>query len=154
MKKSILETIKDSACGHLNPHLNEPVAKPATKVPATKRRHKIKAWIALNLHYWAQAKGYELLTEHKFDIVRKWRFDWVLLKGRTEEEKTAETILPHHRICALEYNGIMADKSRHTTVEGYTGDMEKINAAQALGWLVYQYTPLNYKNILRDLEKL
>jgi len=55
---------------------------------------------------------------------------------------------------AIEYNGIFSDKSRHTTCTGYTNDMTKINLAQLNGWMILQYTPLNYKDFLIDIEQL
>jgi very-short-patch-repair endonuclease len=98
---------------------------------------KIKGWIELNLKYWCQAKGLTLLKEHRFDKVRKWRFDFAI-----EEKKIA-----------IEYNGIMSEKSRHTTIGGYSGDMDKVTQASIMGWTILQYTPLNFKNLINDLEK-
>ena len=37
---------------------------------------------------------------------------------------------------AIEYEGIVADKSRHTNIKGYTEDSNKYNEAQKLGWKV------------------
>lgn len=76
----------------------------------------------------------ELEQEYKFSD-RKFRFDWAI---------------PGIKL-AVEYNGIMSEKSGHTTVTGHTKDCEKINLAQILGWKVLVYTPLNYENIGRDL---
>ena len=67
---------------------------------------------------------------------RRWRFDWCF-----ESVKLA-----------IEYNGIMSDKSRHTTIKGYSGDMEKINRAQADGFKVLQYTPLNYRDVWEQVK--
>lgn len=75
--------------------------------------------------------------EYTFHPTRKWRFDFAIVE---------------HKL-AIEYNGIMSDKSRHTTVKGYTGDMEKINEANKLGWTVFQYTPLNYKTMGTDVRQ-
>lgn len=50
----------------------------------------------------------------------------------------------------IEYEGLMAEKSRHTSLKGYTVDCEKYNLAVYLGFKVFRYTVLNYKNI-RDL---
>ena len=71
------------------------------------------------------AFGEGMEQEHRFHPERKWRLDFAW---------------PEQMI-ALEYEGIYnARKSRHTTVAGYTGDCEKYNAAQALGWKVYRIT--------------
>lgn len=76
--------------------------------------------------------------EYKFHPTRKFRFDFCLVDKKV----------------AIEYNGIMGDKSRHTTISGYSNDMNKINIAVVNGWRVLQYTPLNYLTIGTDLEKL
>lgn len=55
---------------------------------------------------------------------------------------------------AIEYNGIFSEKSRHTTVTGYSKDREKVNLAITLGWRVLEYTPLNYKNFPNDFTEL
>jgi len=49
---------------------------------------------------------------------------------------------------AVEYEGIYG-KSRHTTMSGYTGDCEKYNEAQILGWRVLRFTA---KNIRKAFE--
>lgn len=108
------------------------------KTAKTKKGQKIKNWIALNLWYWCKANGYHLLTEQGFDEVRKWRFDWLICGLRV----------------GVEYEGLLSEKSRHTTIGGYTGDTEKYNSAQSKGIKTLRYTALNYKNLIQDLEKL
>jgi len=81
-------------------------------------------------------KSYE--TEYKFSKERKFRFDW---------------FIPDFNL-ALEYEGIMSEKSRHTTVTGYTGDINKYNLALTLGFLVLRYNALNYQNAYDDIEKI
>jgi hypothetical protein len=110
--------------------------RPVVKLPAIK--NKTKAWIDLNLRYWCKANKHLLLTEQKFDEKRKWRFDWMVCG----------------MVVAIEYEGIVSDKSRHTTMKGYTGDADKYSAAQIRGIKVLRYTALNYKNMITDLEKL
>jgi hypothetical protein len=56
-------------------------------------------------------KKIEFVTEYRFHPTRKWRFDYAIPE----------------RMIAIEYNGIMSAKSRHTTVIGYSNDLEKIN---------------------------
>lgn len=129
-----LDKIKNSKVAHLNRHLVKDVVKTDTH----KKPSPQKNWLELNLQYWANEKSVELAQEYKFCEERKWRFDWAF---------------PALKI-AVEYNGIMSKKSRHTTVTGYSKDMEKINAAQSLGWKVLQYTPLNFKNVINDLNNI
>lgn len=54
----------------------------------------------------------------------------------------------------IEYEGIFAGKSRHTTISGYTRDVEKYNLATTLGWKGLRYTAVNYKNLEEDLTIL
>lgn len=78
------------------------------------------------------------MNEHKFCEDRKFKFDYAL---------------PIEKI-AIEYEGLMSEKSGHTTVTGYTSNCEKYNLATVLGWKVLRYTALNHKDIERDLNKL
>ena len=64
--------------------------------------------------------------EYEFHPTRKWRFDFAW---------------PDHML-AVECEGLTAPstKSRHTTNEGYSKDLEKYNAAALAGWTVLRYT--------------
>ena len=75
--------------------------------------------------------GYDYVKELKFHPSRKWRFDFAIESLRI----------------AIEYEGIMSEKSRHTTISGMSRDCEKYNTAQLLGWKVLRFTALNYKNL-------
>lgn len=78
------------------------------------------------------------IAELVFHPSRKWRFD---------------IAIPERKI-AIEYEGIFSAKSRHTSVKGFTGDCDKYNAAQLLGWIVLRYTAKNYKNFFNDIKTL
>lgn len=80
----------------------------------------------------------DYVLELQFDEVRKFRFDWAI---------------PSLMI-AIEFEGIMSEKSRHTTKTGYSKDTEKYNLAAISGWIVLRYTVLTYGNLERDLLKL
>ncbi|MES2864122.1 MAG: hypothetical protein V4666_08390 [Bacteroidota bacterium] len=80
----------------------------------------------------------EYKTEFQFTKKRKFRFDW---------------FIPCLNL-AIEYEGIMSSKSRHTTISGYTGDINKYNLALALGFKVLRYNALNYQNAYSDIEKI
>lgn len=75
--------------------------------------------------------GYDYVKELKFHPSRKWRFDFAIESLRI----------------AIEYEGIMSEKSRHTTISGMSRDCEKYNTAQLLGWKVLRFTAINYKNL-------
>lgn len=74
--------------------------------------------------------------EHEFDLQRKFRFDYAI----------PELML------AIEYEGLMSEKSGHTTVEGYTKDCRKYNLATSQGWKILRYTALNYSEVAQDIE--
>jgi len=78
------------------------------------------------------------VTEHRFDSVREYRFDWALLDLKI----------------GIEYEGIFSKKSRHTTAKGFSEDCNKYNLAIQNGWRVLRYTALNYHNLENDLLKL
>jgi len=64
------------------------------------------------------------VREHKFHETRKWRFDlsWP------------------DRMVAIECEGGIWSRGRHTRPEGFMGDIAKYNAAAMLGWTVYRVT--------------
>lgn len=68
-------------------------------------------------------EGPEIVTEHRFHPTRRWRFDLAI---------------PEHRI-AIEVEGGVWTRGRHTRGSGYLADLEKYNAAAALGWTVLRY---------------
>jgi hypothetical protein len=78
------------------------------------------------------------VTEHRFHSTRKFRFDIAIMD---------------HKV-GIEFEGIMAAKSRHTTVTGYTMDTVKYNLAQIEGWKVLRYTVLNYTSFGNDILKI
>lgn len=80
----------------------------------------------------------DFVTELQFDEKRKFRFDYAI---------------PSLRL-GIEYEGIMSEKSRHTTISGYSKDIEKYNLALTQGWKVLRYTAKNYLNLEKDLQKL
>lgn len=63
--------------------------------------------------------------EFRFDPQRRWRFDWAWL--------------PHQ--VALEIEGGVFTRGRHTRGTGFLRDMEKYNRAVQLGWSVFRCTP-------------
>lgn len=82
--------------------------------------------------------GLKFQEEYQFDEVRKFRFDWAIPKLK----------------CGIEFEGIISEKSRHTTIRGFSQDCTKYNLCQCLGWKVLRYTVLNYQNIENDLKLL
>jgi very-short-patch-repair endonuclease len=112
--------------------------KPETPKPKIVKISVEKNTIEIILKQFVQQgliSGY--VAEHKFLDDRKFRFDWAILDLKL----------------AIEYEGIFSQKSRHTTIDGFTTDCEKYNLAVQEGWRVLRYTAKNYKNLEEDLEK-
>lgn len=74
---------------------------------------------------WRQLGGPDYEIEHTFHPERKWKFDvaWPSIKY------------------AIEIDGGENTRGRHVRPEGFRRDLEKINAAQMLGWRVFRFTP-------------
>lgn len=97
-------------------------------------------WMHWNLQYWCNENSLTLEKEFRFHETRFWRFDFAVMSESLK--------------IAIEYEGIFADKSGHTTVDGFLKDVEKYNAAASLGWTILRYTTKNYKNVLQDLKQI
>jgi hypothetical protein len=63
--------------------------------------------------------------EFRFRPPRRWRFDWAWVP----------------QLVALEIDGGVWVRGRHTRGKGYDRDIEKLNTAALLGWLVLRVTP-------------
>ena len=63
--------------------------------------------------------------EYRFDKTRKWRFDYAFLPQRV----------------ALEVEGGVWTRGRHTRGTGYVKDLEKYSEAAAQGWRLIRVTP-------------
>jgi len=123
------------------PKKKKPSAK---KVAQVLKKLKEKSADKLNLdpkdfiELALKQSGLEWVAELKFDEKRKYRFDWAV---------------PSLKFY-FEYDGLQSEKSGHSTLVGFTSDTEKRSLATDLGWRGKHYTILNYKNIIKDLEKL
>ncbi len=136
MNTDFLTALKNSPVSHLNQHLLTNVDKKKPRAPRRPSKHV--EWISSQLSEWGAKNGLKIENEYKFHEFRKWRFDFYLPELNT----------------AIEYEGLMSKKSRHTTVNGFSGDTEKYSQAAILGIIVLRYTALNYKNVIRDLENV
>jgi hypothetical protein len=110
----------------------ETVIALAVKVKSVKKVPAAIGEMCLILH----AMGIEYELEYRFDEIRKFRFDIAILDMKV----------------GIEYEGLMSDKSRHTTIDGFTMDCFKYNLAQLNGWKVLRYTAKNYTDFGRDLH--
>ena len=71
---------------------------------------------------WRLLDGPALEKEHRFAPPRRWRFDYAHIATRI----------------AVEINGGVWSQGRHNRGRGYLNDLDKLNAAQASGWRVFQ----------------
>ena len=85
-----------------------------------------------------QMMAINTITEYQFSDGSKCRFDLAI---------------PSEMI-AIEYEGLMSAKSRHTTISGYSADCEKYNRAVIDGWKVLRYTAKTYQNFINDFAKI
>lgn len=133
---------------HVHERKNKQIRDTAGNVvPLQQQISKEKQWLNWNLAFWANENALEILPEHHFAETpqaiallgepRAWRFDWCFPA----------------LMVAVEYEGIFSKKSRHTTIGGFTGDVEKYNAATALGWRVIRVTAVDYITILNQLKQ-
>ena len=111
------------------------ILSPVRKKTVVKR---IEALPLREMKLVVQLLNIDFVSEFKFHETRQWRFD---------------ISIPSLKI-AIEYEGIMSRKSRHTTIIGYTKDCEKYNAATIAGWRVLRYNAINYKSLGDDLMML
>lgn len=78
------------------------------------------------------------VSELKFHPVRRWRFDYA-----------------HESLkIAVEVEGGIWSKGRHTRGKGYIADCEKYNAAQILGYRVLRYSPNQIVEMTVDVQLL
>ena len=72
----------------------------------------------------SKLKNVEVVKEFKFHPVRNWRFDYAF---------------PDYQV-AVEVDGGVWTGGRHINPAGYINDMEKLNTAASMGWLVLRIT--------------
>lgn len=72
----------------------------------------------------------DVIAEHPFHPVRRWRFDYAIIRLRI----------------AIEIEGGIWTRGHHVQGKGYADDMEKYNEAALLGWLLVRVTPKQLDN--------
>lgn len=97
---------------------------------------KIKS--ILNRMWALEEIDFQFLIEYKFNNDRKFRFDFAYPQGKI----------------AIEFEGIVSTKSRHTSITGFSRDCQKYNLAAIDGWIVLRYTALNIDDVHDDILKL
>ncbi len=125
--------------GYTEPAKPEPLAQPGGRKVGKhfKKAHPAKDWMGRELLTWCQERKMVLHEEYNFNPLRRWRADWCI---------------PDVKIL-IEYEGLSYKKTGHTSSEGFTGNTDKYNSAQSLGWKVLRFTYLNYKELITELNK-
>ena len=77
-------------------------------------------------------------VEYRFHPIRKWRFDFAY---------------PQEKI-AIECEGAVWNRGRHTRGGGFINDCEKYNEATIMGWRVLRYSRQTIDQITDDLKGL
>lgn len=77
------------------------------------------------------------VREYRFHPTRKWRLDYAWPDHAQQVWHDIYVLRP----VALEQEGAVWVQGRHTRGSGFVKDMEKYNAAAALGWRVLRVTP-------------
>jgi hypothetical protein len=110
----------------------------STEVKKQPQRKKVESKKLIEMKQLLNTLKIDFKSEYRFHEYRKFRFDIALVDKKI----------------AFEYEGIISAKSRHTSMTGYSRDADKYNLAQEMGWRVFRYTALNYKNFIGDLKNL
>lgn len=72
---------------------------------------------------YSQKIGINFVREYKFHPTRRWRFDFADIENKI----------------AVEIEGGVWVKGRHTRAQGYINDLVKYNQATVLGWKLLRY---------------
>lgn len=95
----------------------------------------------LFLAHWQRWELPTLTPEHRFHDTRKWRLDYALIP-----QKIAIEIHGGTRKTYTDKNGVVRQGGRHNRAQGFANDREKMNAAQAMGWTVFELTDVMLKD--------
>lgn len=96
-------------------------------------KSKLEQVVALRL----RSIKIEFQEEYKFHPIRRWRFDFALVKEKI----------------AIECEGGIWISGRHNRGSGYVKDVEKYNAAALLGWRVFKFTTSNLDTVIPVLRE-
>jgi hypothetical protein len=96
----------------------------------------------LIIRNYCRVNSLQLIPEFQFRLSRRWRSDY---------------FIPRFNVL-IEYEGMgrgsFGSMGGHQTIDGYTNNCEKYNAASLDGYKLLRYTAKNYGSVLVDLQKL
>jgi very-short-patch-repair endonuclease len=122
------------------------VPSPALRKHLSAKEPKVKQRSPLAVKFeemWKSLGGPDLSPEFRFHKERKWRFDYCHERTRV----------------AIELDGGIFSKGRHTTAKGFQGDCDKFNAAAEDGFYVFRLatgmvTQERVETIIRTIRRL
>lgn len=110
--------------------LYAPKAKSRRKSKRPSRGVKVESEGEATLSLQLKASKIAFEREFQFHASRKWRSDFHLVE----------------KMILIEVEGGIWSGGRHTRAKGYLGDMEKYNAATALGYQIYRFSTEQVKS--------
>lgn len=103
--------------------MREKIVNKATRKKVISSTASAKVDLFLN-YLQQQFPTVEVVKELQFHPVRKWRFDYAFSDLKV----------------AIEIDGAVWTQGRHNRPAGYLADMEKLNTAASMGWLVLRFS--------------
>jgi len=138
-QNATIKEILNTACGHLNTHLQDVDNVVAKKIKADPKKSAAIRWLNTNLHYWCIDNKLELDKEYEFAPGRKYRSDYAIVS---------------HKLLIEYEGGIFMERGGHNSHTGIQRDIDKYELAHKLGFTVIRLTAINYKTILQKLEEI
>jgi hypothetical protein len=108
------------------------------KIRAAKRRKPAVSLEEKFLKAWrSQDNWLAPMREYRFDEDRKWRFDfaWII----PQRDSNGNIVRADIQV-AVEIEGGVFRRGRHTRGKGFSNDCDKYNAAVSQGWRILRYT--------------
>jgi len=143
-KRFTLKDVAKSKVANLNTKViskEKAISGPLSELRKLTTMPKSKRELNRLIENWCVENGFllekELVFNQIFDTNRRFRFDWAIPKLKL----------------GIEYDGIMSEKSRHTTIGGFMEDCIKLNIVTANGWSFFRYHTGNYKLFSSDIEQ-
>lgn len=143
-KRFTLKDIQNSKVAQLNKdafNKEKIISKPFLELKKLTTVSKSKTELNRIIENWCIENQFKLETELIFNKIfkteRRFRFDWAI---------------PELKL-GIEYDGIISEKSRHTTIGGFMEDCNKLNIVTSNHWFFYRYHTNNYKNFISDIEQ-
>ena len=92
-----------------------------------------------------EKENLQFAREHRFHPVRRWRFDFTASDKFLDQEafdrffKGVPDWAHPQKCIAIEIEGGIWTRGRHTRGSGFIKDCEKYNTATAMGWRVFRF---------------